>query len=509
MEELFEFINKKTNNKFKDLLFFAGEYDVKNKKLELSFNVVTDSYEDIKNQSSEIEKLVNEFFKNQLVTEVKIKHLKFDEELCLTKVKNFFTDRPELKFVLNVDNIYLKKSEYENYEIVLPMKKEFFSGKLEKDFTDFINDYFSKYGEETPEICFEKAKTIDVEKVLSDRINAINEQVILQEENVKLEDVENVLGEVTNTNETILATDKLEVVKNISVCGVINRANIREFTKNDKTKKMLSFSLVDGNKKVDCVCFSKEIEKIENIDKWNDKEAVVLADVDNYNEKISLKVKSVAFCKIIRPEIKFKSVNKDYITIKPEKFEELAQSNFLMQANEIKCEQLKNKSYVIFDLDTTGLDTNKCNIIEIGAVKVEKGKITETFETLINPKEHIPDDATKVNHITDEMVMQKPTIEQVIGDFYKFCYGCTLVGHNSKGYDMPILKRVGFDNRYDFSNEQMDTYEMAKKCLRGLSKYKLGFLCEYLDISLEGAHRALNDTVATAKLFINLMEKYY
>ena len=85
----------------------------------------------------------------------------------------------------------------------------------------------------------------------------------MQEENVKLEDVENVLGEVTNTNETILATDKLEVVKNISVCGVINRANIREFTKNDKTKKMLSFSLVDGNKKVDCVCFSKEIEKIE------------------------------------------------------------------------------------------------------------------------------------------------------------------------------------------------------------------------------------------------------
>lgn len=508
MEELFKFINKKSNNKFKDLLFFGGNFNTKSKELELVFNVVTDSYIKIQDDVEELEKIINLFFNNQLNSQVKIKHLKFDKELCITKIKNFFEKRPELKFILNVENIYIKFSNYDNYEIVLPIKKEFFSGKLEQDFLNFINDYFMKYGENCPDISFEKNEQVDVDKILNNRINSIAEQTVLQEENVKIEQIENILNEVTNTNEIVLATDKLEVVKNICVCGVINRANIREFTKNDKTKKMLSFCLVDGNKKVDCVCFHKDIEKIENIEEWNNHESVVLADVDNFNEKISLKVKAVAFCKIIKPEIKFKGVNKDYITIKPEKFEELSQSNFLIETKQINNEQLKNQNYVIFDLETTGLDVEKCNIIEIGAVKVENGKITQIFETLINPKQHIPEDATKVNHITDEMVANKPTIEQVIGDFYKFCYECVLVGHNSKGYDMPILKRVGFEHRYNFSNAQMDTYELAKKKIKGLSKYKLGFLCDYLGISLEGAHRALNDTVATAKLFINLMENY-
>lgn len=506
MGELFDFINRQTNNKFKDLLFFAGKFDCKNKKLEISFNYLEDDYQKIRENTDELKTLIEKFFKNQLTTEVKIKHLAFDKELCETQIKNFFTTRPEIRFVLNIDNIKIRKND-DYYEIILPINNEFFGGSLKQDFVDFVTKYMAKYGLEPPEILCEDSQTKDVEKVLEDRVNKINEQIILDDEKITLEDVENVFGEVANLHEVILATNKLEVVKNIAVCGEISKIGIREFTRNEKEKKMLSFSLVDGNKKVDCVCFSKEVGTLENVEDLNGKQAVVLADVDNYNEKISLKVKALATCKIIKPQIKFKNVAKDYITIKPENFEEIAQSNFLIGENQITNEQLKNNTYVVFDLETTGLEQNCC-IVEIGAVKIEGGKITQTFETLIDPEMPMPEKTTQVNNITDDMLKGKPTIKQVIGDFYKFCYGSVLVGHNSKMFDMPILKRVGLENRYDFSNEQLDTYELARQRIKGLKKYKLGFLCETLNISLEGAHRALNDTVATAKLFIKLMENY-
>ena len=117
---------------------------------------------------------------------------------------------------------------------------------------------------------------------------------------------------------------------------------------------------------------------------------VAFGDVEEYNQRLSLKVKGVSYCDIPEKkeeQVKQKFENENYVYIKPEPYVSMMQSNlFDIQANNT-LEVLKNNDFVVFDLETTGLDASSCEIIEIGACKVHDGKITETFSCLIKPKE--------------------------------------------------------------------------------------------------------------------------
>ena len=95
-------------------------------------------------------------------------------------------------------------------------------------------------------------------------------------------------------------------------------------------------------------------------------------------------------------------------------------------------------TYVVFDLETTGFSPVKDKIIEIGAVKVEEGKITDKFSTFVNPKVPIPFEITRLTSITDEMVMNAPTIEEVLPEFLEFIDGAALVAHNA-GFDVGFI----------------------------------------------------------------------
>ncbi|MBQ3047640.1 MAG: 3'-5' exonuclease [Clostridia bacterium] len=166
--------------------------------------------------------------------------------------------------------------------------------------------------------------------------------------------------------------------------------------------------------------------------------------------------------------------------------------------------EIQTQSYVVYDFETTGIDPQSDEIIEIGALKIENGKFTEVFTTLVKPKKLIPPDATKINRITNEMVANCYTIEQILNDFYLFCKDCQMVGYNSISFDSQFLinaaKRVGLN----FSNGQLDVFLMAKEKLKGLRNYKLGTVAKYLEVNLIDAHRALNDVIATAEVFMKL-----
>ena len=166
--------------------------------------------------------------------------------------------------------------------------------------------------------------------------------------------------------------------------------------------------------------------------------------------------------------------------------------------------EILNNNFVVYDFETTGVDVNNDEIIEIGALKIEKGVFTQVFTTLVNPKRHIPEGATKVNRITDDMVSNCFTIEQVIQDFYLFCKDCQMVGYNNISFDSQFLvnsaRRVGID----FNNTQIDAFVLAKQKLKDLHNYKLGTVSKYLDVNLIDAHRALNDVLATAEVFLKL-----
>ena len=164
--------------------------------------------------------------------------------------------------------------------------------------------------------------------------------------------------------------------------------------------------------------------------------------------------------------------------------------------------------YVVFDLETTGL-SSKSEIIEIAAVKVHNDEIIDKFESLVKPIEPIPYSATNVNNITNEMVLNAPSIEEVMPSFLDFIGTYILVGHNINSFDMRILSSAAYSTYgIKIDNETIDTLNLAKHCL-SLSNYTLGDLCKYFSITNHDAHRALSDVIATYNCFINLKTMEY
>lgn len=161
--------------------------------------------------------------------------------------------------------------------------------------------------------------------------------------------------------------------------------------------------------------------------------------------------------------------------------------------------------YVVFDLETTGMSYVNDNIIEISAIKVEKGTVMDTYSTLVNPKRYIPYQATKVNGITDEMVADAPLIETALGAFLAFAGNYVLVGHNIQSFDLKFIYEAA-QNLYGktVDNDYIDTLPMAKSCLPQLKHYKLVDLAAYFHINTDGAHRALNDCVMNQKCYEEL-----
>ena len=150
--------------------------------------------------------------------------------------------------------------------------------------------------------------------------------------------------------------------------------------------------------------------------------------------------------------------------------------------------------YVVFDLETTGISCRIDRVVEISAIKVEKGQIAGEFTSLVNPGVPIPYAASKVNGITDEMVKDAPAFDKVLEEFLDFAGDRVLVGHNIHSFDMNFIYRdcEAFWGKIP-ENDYVDTLGLARICLPELKHYKLTDLAEHYGISTEGAHRALND----------------
>lgn len=167
--------------------------------------------------------------------------------------------------------------------------------------------------------------------------------------------------------------------------------------------------------------------------------------------------------------------------------------------------QKLSDTYVVFDLETTGFSSIKDKIIEIGAVKVENGQITDRFSTFVNPKRPIPFDITELTGITDEMVMDSPDIGTVLPQFMEFVGDAVLVAHNAS-FDVGFIEQ---NLRYQDQIPDLtsvDTVAMARILLPTLSKYKLNVVAKALNISLENHHRAVDDAGATAEIFVKFVK---
>ena len=164
-------------------------------------------------------------------------------------------------------------------------------------------------------------------------------------------------------------------------------------------------------------------------------------------------------------------------------------------------------NFIAFDLETTGILPGVDRIVEIGAVRYLNGQVEAVYSTLVDPQISIPEGASRVNGITDDMVQNKPRIDRLLESFADFCRDDIVVAHNAafdaqfltadiKKFESPAPKGV-----------IIDTYAMAKKVFPGLPNYKLGTLVQHLGIPSTQFHRAEEDASYCGQLFIKMVEK--
>lgn len=189
--------------------------------------------------------------------------------------------------------------------------------------------------------------------------------------------------------------------------------------------------------------------------------------------------------------------------------------------------------FVVLDVETTGLKITD-DIIEVSAIKYDKNFTPVLcFTSLVKPKKPIPDRATEINHITNDMVEDAPYFYQIAPQLHDFISGCNIVGHNVE-FDLKFLYAYGVD--FDEKRRYYDTLELAHRTLKGpkrnysydsycdfdfdyddfsddfssfydcdVNSFKLTDLCEYYLIGLRNSHRSLDDCYATGQLFENLV----
>lgn len=167
--------------------------------------------------------------------------------------------------------------------------------------------------------------------------------------------------------------------------------------------------------------------------------------------------------------------------------------------------QTLDDTFIVFDIETTGFSAAEDRIIEIGAVKITDGVIVDRFSTFVNPEVPIPFEIQQLTHITDDMVLEAPKIEEALPAFLDFVGESALVAHNA-GFDVGFIEqncaRLGRSRTFT----SVDTVGLARVLLPTLSKYKLNIVAKALNISLENHHRAVDDAAATAEIYVKFIE---
>lgn len=162
--------------------------------------------------------------------------------------------------------------------------------------------------------------------------------------------------------------------------------------------------------------------------------------------------------------------------------------------------------FVFFDIETTGLSPLNCEITEIGAVRAINGETLETFNMLVNPGVHIPEDITELTGISDEMVKDAPMISEVLPKFLEFIGDSVLVAHNAS-FDTSFIRCAADKLGIDFNNPYLDTVSMSRYVNPDLQKHKLDVLAKYYNLGAFNHHRASDDAEMLAAIFFKMTDK--
>ncbi len=373
---------------------------------------------------------------------------------------------------------------------------------------------------------YENTDVSDVLKSVEEKgTRAINKQLFQPSRKIELEVVTDLIGKPIEEKPKFIMDILGEETYSV-ICGMYGSPS-EKITKTGLT--VFSFQVTDFTGSIRVVMFPKEADlgKLKTLVPSD--EIILCGKVvkNDYSKELEFRAFRVGRCKIGDQDAiraMRRAVPDHYQLIFPEKFVHNEQEMFL--SDHKTAEVLRGKEFVVFDFETTGLNYLENSPIELGAVKIRDGEIVETFTTLLHPSDHgkgkakkgsgeklIPDDITKMTGIDDSMVKDAPQFSEIIPDFYKFCYGTSLIGHNVS-FDAGFLHFYTKESGYIFDMPLIDTIEVAKKFYHlpefreaAPSAYNLNAVSHALGVVNEDAHRAMYDAVTTAKCFLKMHDE--
>lgn len=456
--------------------------------------------EELKHKVSDI---IGDILPKNIIFHVVYKKTETSERYILQCINDFFYKESSLLFSKLGDVTFDIQIEYCLVKIKVGAPPDVFGYLADCGYDKQLSDYLESQIFESVEVEFfrtEKKSYDGIRKIRS--VSSVRPTLRVANVKIKVD----LIGTIGRKPVYIVDALKKES-ENVTLCGKLS--NVREaMSKNGKV--YFRFSIDDTTAKVDCMIFPRFPKQQEAMRSYLLEDIDIVAEgelrMDEKSGGFIFWVRRIAVCDIdyasINTDVVYNTVPDDYYKVFPEPYSESEQGNLFEEKEEELPELLKGK-IVVFDLETTGLQASSCKIIEIGAVLMEDGVVKETFSTLINPEEHIPEEASATNNIYDEDVKDAPIFKDVVGDFYKFSYGATLCAHNAP-FDIGFITYHGRQYLYNFDNPVIDTLAMAKKIFRRDRKNTLSDLCKQFDIELTNAHRALYDTIATAKVLKKL-----
>lgn len=315
-----------------------------------------------------------------------------------------------------------------------------------------------------------------------------------------LRNITPVIGSLT-VNKARSVMSITEAGYNVAVCGVLVMPTY--FT-GKSGRPYEKFLLYDGDMSIQCRLTEGSIYNRDLVNKT----VCVLGNVEyeSARNEATVTVRELSLCDAdgLAP-IPVRAVPTQYTAVQPKDYAEYVQSS--MFENNVAVPPSLKGDFVVFDFETTGLSVLYDRPTELGAVKISDGFIKESFSSLIDPRRDIPPEVSEKTGITNEMVKGQPLFEDILPDFYKFTYGCSVVCHNI-AFDFPFLIRGGNRTGWAFGDRKTyDTMGLAPKALPGIARLSLDKVLEALGLSNDNAHRALSDAVATAKAFIAMQKR--
>lgn len=509
-----EILTQKINNEFGEKYSYLKLYEVifdKNKKnVEIIYLFPENIKEISENSKNEITNFIKETLNLNSQISVKFKKSYLDADLILASFLSYIkSNHSSVYSFLNEDKIEIKREGFW-IELAFELSEELFDLYSNKNLQEEVRKHLEKQFVCDFSVRIEKSKSeINTDLILEKQNNIAYSKAVIAPKipRYKVFEVDTIFG---NEIEPLP-----EYIKNIKFekSSVILAGKIENFEKKSyeakkgkqkgKTKFYYSFVLNDTTGKIDVRYFTT-MQNEPKMDKlFAGGEVIIVGDVREFNRKFTLYINSISHCKL--PEkIEYKAEFSDgFEMIKPKPYSIVKQENLFITEKALPRDVLETE-YVVFDTETTGLDSERDEIIEIGAVKIKNGIICEEFQTLVKPKQLISAQTTAINNITNEMVKDAPSGDVVIRDFYRWTRGATLVAYNI-GFDYKFIQKSAKAEGLSFDNPCIDAMVIARNKLR-LSRYNLSNVVKRLDITLNNAHRAFADCVATAEAFLILMK---